>query len=76
MQYMATITLRVPDALDKALERQCRAAGVSKSDIAREALRRYLAVGELQRIRARLVPRAQSLGLHTDDDVFDALKRP
>ena len=40
MQYMATITLLVPDSLDKALERQCRAAGVSKSDIAREALER------------------------------------
>ena len=72
---MATITLRVPDELDEALERQSQAAGVSKSDLAREALRRFLAVSELQRLRAKLVPRAQAQGIHTDDDVFRVLDR-
>lgn len=72
---MATITLRVPDELDEALERQSTAAGVSKSDLAREALRRFLAVAELQRLRAKLVPRAQAQGIHTDDDVFRVLDR-
>ena len=72
---MATITLRVPDELDEALERQSQAAGVSKSDLAREALRRFLAVSEFQRLRAKLVPRAQAQGIHTDDDVFRVLDR-
>jgi predicted transcriptional regulator len=72
---MATITLRVPDELDEALERQSTAAGVSKSDLAREALRRFLAVSELQRLRTRLVQRAQAQGIHTDEDVFRALDR-
>lgn len=72
---MATITLRVPDELDEALERHSQAAGVSKSDLAREALRRFLAVSELQRLRAKLVPRAQAQGIHTDDDVFRVLDR-
>jgi predicted transcriptional regulator len=72
---MATITLRVPDELDKALERQSSAAGVSKSDLAREALRRFLAVSEFQRLRARLVRRAQAQEVHTDDDVFGVLDR-
>ena len=72
---MATITLRIPDELDEALERQSNAAGVSKSDLAREALRRFLAVREFQRLRARLVQRAQVQGLHTDDDVFRVLDR-
>ena len=39
---MSTLTLRVPDELDKALERQSAALGISKSDLAREALKRYL----------------------------------
>lgn len=73
---MATITLRVPDELDQALERQSTAAGVSKSDLAREALRRFLAVSEFQRLRAKLVKRAQAQGIHTDEDVFRALNRP
>ena len=71
---MPTITLRVPLDLDRALTRQSTAAGVSKSDLAREALRRYLAVADLQRLRSRLVPRAQALGLNTDEDVFRALE--
>ena len=75
MYYMATITLRVPDGMDRALERQSSAAGVSKSDLAREALRRFLAVSELQRLRARLVRRAQAQGVHTDEDVFRVLDR-
>ena len=72
---MATITLRVPDELDEALERQSIAAGVSKSDLAREALRRFLAVSEFQRLREKLVRRAQAQAIHTDDDVFRVLDR-
>jgi predicted transcriptional regulator len=72
---MATITLRVPDELDQALQRQSNEAGVSKSDLAREALRRFLAVSEFQRLRAKLVQRAQAQGVHTDDDVFRLLDR-
>ncbi|MBV8146172.1 MAG: ribbon-helix-helix protein, CopG family [Gammaproteobacteria bacterium] len=72
---MATITLRLPDELDEALERQSTAAGVSKSDLAREALRRFLAVSEFQKIREKLVRRAQAQGIHTDDDVFGVLNR-
>jgi len=72
---MATITLRVPDELDKALQRQSASAGVSKSDLAREALRRFLAVSEFQRLRAELVKRAQAQGIHTDEDVFRVLDR-
>ena len=70
---MATITLRVPPDLDRALTRQSSAAGISKSDLAREALRRYLAVSDFQRLRSRLVSRAQALGLNTDEDIFRAL---
>ena len=70
---MATLTLRVPPDLDAALERQSAALGVSKSDLAREALRRYLRVAEFRTLRAKLVARAQDGGIHTDEDVFKAL---
>jgi predicted transcriptional regulator len=73
---MATITLRLPDELDRALERQSSAVGISKSDLAREALRRYLAISEFQRLRAKFVLRAQAQGIHTDDDVFRVLDEP
>ena len=72
---MSTLTLRVPDDLDRALERQSAAQGVSKSDFAREALRRYLRVAEFRQLRTRLVARAQANGIHTDDDVFGVLDK-
>ncbi len=71
---MSTLTLRVPDDLDEALERQSAALGISKSDLAREALKRYLGVAEFRALRAKLVAHAQAGGIHTDDDVFEALQ--
>ena len=70
---MSTLTLRVPAELDQALERQSAALGSSKSDLAREALRRYLRVAEFRTLRTKLVVRAQASGINTDDDVFEAL---
>jgi predicted transcriptional regulator len=70
---MATITLRLPDSMDKELSRQSAASGLSKSDLAREALSRYLSVGEFRKLRRKLVPLAQARGIHTDEDVFRAL---
>jgi hypothetical protein len=70
---MATITLRLPEAMDQALTRQSAASGLSKSDLAREALSRYLNVGEFRRLRRKLVPLAQARELHTDEDIFRTL---
>ena len=72
---MSTLTLRVPNDLDKALERQSAALGISKSDLAREALRRYLRVAEFRALRTKLVAHAQAGGINTDEDVFEALKK-
>ena len=60
---MSTLTLRVPDELDQALERQSAALGISKSDLAREALKRYLRVAEFRSI-AHPAGRARAGGRH------------
>ena len=70
---MATLTLRIPDELDQELEQESSASHLSKSDLTREALQRYLRVARLHRLRAKLVPYAQAQGINTDDDVFRAL---
>jgi predicted transcriptional regulator len=72
---MSTLTLRVPDDLDKALERQSALLGISKSDLVREALKRYLRVAEFRTLRTKLVARAQAGGINTDEDVFEVLKK-
>jgi hypothetical protein len=63
----------MPPELEKALEDQSAELGISKSDLAREALRRYLRASEYRALRSRLIPRAQAQGLDTDEDVFKAL---
>ena len=73
---MATLTLRIPDDLDRALELQSTVSRLSKSDLAREALQRYLRVANLQALRSELVPRAQAQDIHTEEDVFRALDSP
>jgi predicted transcriptional regulator len=73
---MATLTLRIPDDLDKELDRQSAASHQSKSDLAREALRRYLQVSQVRVLRDKLAPRARALGLDSDEDIFRALDAP
>ncbi len=70
---MATLTLRISDELDQELEQESAASRLSKSDLAREALQRYLRITKLHRLRAKLVPRAQQQGINTDEDVFRVL---
>ena len=70
---MATLTFRIPDELDRELEQQSAASHVSKSELAREALQRYLRVARLRAMRSKLVPHAQAQGINTDEDVFRAL---
>jgi len=66
----STLTLRLPDNLDKALQKLCRMEGLSKSDIARAALERYMRVRRFEQARAVAVPLANAQGIFTDEDVF------
>jgi len=67
------LSIRLPVALQRSLARLCRTQRRAASDIAREAIRRYLASQELQEIRDRMRPAAEAKGLLTDEDVFRAV---
>ncbi len=51
-------------------ERLCKRQNRPVSDVAREALRRYLAVERFRALRHRALPLAEAQGLLTDEDVF------
>ncbi len=70
---MATLTLRIPDELDRELDRQSAAAQQSKGELACAALQRYLRVGKLHSVREQAVPEATAQGIRSDDDVFRKL---
>lgn len=70
---MTTLTIRLDEKLERALDRLAKSTGRSKSDLAREALKRQVAVARFRELRRRTLPFAEAQGLLTDEDIFKAL---
>ena len=70
---MSTLTIRLDPKLEKALDRLSRTTGKTKSEIAREALKREVAVTRFRELRRKTLPFAEAQGLVTDEDVFQVL---
>lgn len=70
---MATLTIRLDPKLEKALEGLARRTGRTKSAIARDALRRQVALTRFRELRRGTLPFAEAQGLLTDEDVFRAV---
>ena len=68
-----TITIRLPEKLQKELEKVVKTEKTSKSYIIRDAVARYLALKRFQQLRKRVLPFAEAQGLLTDEDVFKAI---
>jgi predicted transcriptional regulator len=66
----AALTIRLDPALERQLRRLAKRTGRSRSDLARDALRRQLAVAQFDDIRRRAMPLAGARGYLTDEDVF------
>ena len=72
---MSTITVRLPAKLKKELDGVIRIEKVSKSDLIREALDRFLSTRKFRQLRNKVLPFAEAQGLLTDDDIFKALQK-
>ncbi|MGH8701843.1 MAG: CopG family ribbon-helix-helix protein [Burkholderiales bacterium] len=70
---MSTLTIRLDPKLAKALERIVKSSGRTKSEIARAALGRQVAVARFRELRKKTLPFAEAQGLVTDEDVFRAI---
>lgn len=72
MQDMKTssLTIRLDKRLEKALNRVCKASGKTRSEIAREALKRQLRLEQYESLRSRVMPFAEARGYLADEDVF------
>jgi len=68
-----TLTLRLDPKLEKALEQIAKRTGRTKSEIAREALKRQIAIVRFRELRKKALPFAEAQGLVTDEDVFRVL---
>ena len=64
------LTIRLDAALVRQLARVAKRSGRSRSDLVRDALKRQLAIAQLDELRSRIMPRAEARGYLTDEDVF------
>jgi predicted transcriptional regulator len=67
---MGTLTIRIDDELEKDLERLAKARHRTKSDLAREMLRKRIAVERFRELRRKALPLAEAAGYVNDEDVF------
>ena len=65
------VTVSLPEPLTEELDLVSKEAGTSRSEIVREALKRYFALREYRTLRAELIAEAEAKGIVTDEDVFD-----
>jgi metal-responsive CopG/Arc/MetJ family transcriptional regulator len=64
------LTISVDKALKTKVERAAKRLKVSKSELVKKAIEKYIVKEELQDIRALLIPYAEKAGYFTDEDVF------
>jgi len=65
-----TLTIRIDKELEQLLEELSKRSGRTKSDLAREALKRQLTIESFQQLRKELLPYGEAKGWLTDEDVF------
>jgi predicted transcriptional regulator len=66
----SALTIRLDRALQRQLTLLAKRSGRSRSDIARDALRRQLAVLQFEDVRRQVMPFAEARGYLTDEDIF------
>lgn len=66
----SSLTIRLDKDLTDLLARASRQSGRTRSEIAREALRRQLRISQFEALRRKIMPFAEARGYLTDEDVF------
>ena len=69
----STLTIRLDADLETLLSKASKRSGVSRSELARQALRRQLRISQFDALRKRIVPFAEARGFLTDEDVFNEI---
>jgi metal-responsive CopG/Arc/MetJ family transcriptional regulator len=65
-----TVTISLPRAIRRELDRIAKEEGVSRSDVLRQSLDDFLFVRRFRQLRQRMMAAAQAQGIFTDEDVF------
>jgi predicted transcriptional regulator len=66
----SVLTIRLDKNLENLLRKASKQSGKTRSEIARETLRRQLRIAQFASLRKRIMPFAEARGFLTDEDVF------
>jgi predicted transcriptional regulator len=69
----ASLTIRLDKKLNRLLTQASRNSGKSRSEVARDALRRQLRIAQFDALRKEVMPFAEARGYLIDEDVFDEI---
>lgn len=65
-----TVAISLPADMTARLDAVAEEDGTSRSEVVRDAVRRYLAQRQFEQVRASVLPFAEAAGFLTDEDVF------
>ena len=66
-----TVTISLPQAVRRELDKIAKQEGISRSDVLRQSLEDFLFVRRFRQLRQRMMAAAQARGVFTDEDVFN-----
>jgi len=66
-----TVTISLPQAIRRELDKIAKEEGISRSDVLRQSLEDFLFVRRFRQLRQRMMAAAQAQGIYTDEDVFN-----
>lgn len=68
-----TVAVSLPADLTARLDVVADEEGTSRSEVVRDAVNRYLALRQFQKVRESLIPFAEAVGVLSDEDVFRSI---
>lgn len=64
------MTFTLPPQMKSKIEQISKKDHQDKSTVIRSALQKYIFRRDIDELRERMIPRAQKIGIYTDEDVF------
>jgi predicted transcriptional regulator len=69
----SAVTIRMESDLQRLLDKVCKQSGRTRSDIARDAIKRRLSILRFEQLRRQVLPFAEARGYLMDEDVNKAV---
>ena len=69
----SSVSVSLPEKLNKEIDKVLRETSLTRSELVRAALDEYLFKLRFRKVRRKLVLKARSKGIFTDEDVYEKL---